>query len=74
MKSALGKGDKPRRGIVRPTLVAIKQREVDGRVELDNQQILGVLDKMVKQRRDSWNNTQMRAEMNWLIRNNLNLM
>jgi uncharacterized protein YqeY len=54
MKSALRKGDKARLGIVRLMLAAIKQREVDERVELDNQQILGVLDKMVKQRRESW--------------------
>ncbi len=53
MKSALKAGDKPRLGTIRLALAAIKQREVDDRVELDDTQVLGVLDKMVKQRRDS---------------------
>ncbi len=45
--------DKPRLGVVRLVLAAIKQREVDERIELDDTQVLAVLDKMVKQRRDS---------------------
>lgn len=53
MKTAMKAGDKPRLGAVRLILAAIKQREVDERVELDDTQILAVLDKMVKQRRDS---------------------
>jgi hypothetical protein len=53
MKSALKGGDKPRLGIVRLILAAIKQREVDERRELGDEEILAVLDKMVKQRRDS---------------------
>ncbi len=53
MKAALKGGDKRRLGIIRLVLAAIKQREVDERVELDDTQILAVLDKMVKQRRDS---------------------
>ena len=53
MKSALRSGNKAQLGIVRLMLAAIKQREVDERVELDDQQIFGVLDKMVKQRRES---------------------
>jgi uncharacterized protein YqeY len=40
-------------GVVRLILAAIKQREVDERIELDDTQVLAVLDKMVKQRRDS---------------------
>ena len=46
-------GDKPRLGVIRLILAAIKQREVDERIELDDAQVLAVLDKMVKQRRDS---------------------
>ena len=46
-------GDKARLGVIRLILAAVKQREVDERIELDDSQILAVLDKMVKQRRDS---------------------
>ena len=46
-------GDKSRLGVIRLMLAAIKQREVDERIELDDAQVLAVLDKMVKQRRDS---------------------
>ena len=53
MKTAMKAGDKPRLGVVRLILAAIKQREVDERIELDDAQVLAVLEKMVKQRRDS---------------------
>ena len=53
MKVAMKAADKRRLGTVRLILAAIKQREVDERMELDDTQILAVLDKMVKQRRDS---------------------
>lgn len=53
MKTALREKDKARLGVLRLALAAIKQREVDERIELDDSQVLGVLDKMVKQRRDS---------------------
>jgi len=53
MKAAMKCGDKARLGVVRLMLAAIKQREVDERIELDDSQVLAVLDKMVKQRRDS---------------------
>lgn len=53
MKTAMKAGDKPRLAVVRLVLAAIKQREVDERIELDDAQVLAVLDKMVKQRRDS---------------------
>ena len=46
-------GDKARLGVIRLMLAAVKQREVDERIELDHAQVLAVLDKMVKQRRDS---------------------
>ena len=53
MKSAMKAGDKDRLKVVRLILAAIKQVEVDSRKELDDPAVLGVLDKMVKQRRDS---------------------
>lgn len=53
MKAAMKAADKRRLGVVRLILAAIKQREVDERIELDDAQVLAVLDKMVKQRRDS---------------------
>jgi uncharacterized protein YqeY len=53
MKTAMKAGDKPRLGVIRLMLAAVKQREVDERIELDDAQTLAVLDKMVKQRRDS---------------------
>ena len=53
MKSSMKSGDKQRLGVVRLMLAAIKQIEVDERIELDDTRILAVLDKMVKQRRES---------------------
>jgi len=52
-KTALRAGDKRRRGTLRLILAAIKQREVDERVSLDDAGVLQVLDKMVKQRKES---------------------
>ena len=53
MKSSMKSGDKHRLGVVRLMLSAIKQIEVDERIELDDARITAVLDKMVKQRRES---------------------
>ena len=53
MKSELRAGDKQRLGVLRLVLAAIKQREVDERIQLDDAQVLAVLEKMLKQRRDS---------------------
>jgi uncharacterized protein len=53
MKTAMRGGDKARLGVIRLMLAAIKQREVDERIELDDVQTLAVLEKMLKQRRDS---------------------
>jgi len=53
MKSAMKAGDKDRLKVVRLIMAAIKQIEVDQRIELDDDAVLSVLDKMVKQRRDS---------------------
>jgi uncharacterized protein YqeY len=53
MKNAMRAGDKPRLAVIRLINAAIKQREVDERIELDDAQVLAVLEKMLKQRRDS---------------------
>jgi uncharacterized protein YqeY len=53
MKTALKAREKERLGTIRLVLAAIKQREVDERTMLDDSGVLAVLDKMVKQRRDS---------------------
>ena len=53
MKSAMKAGDKDRLKVVRLALAAFKQVEVDERIELDDARVLGILNKMVKQRRDS---------------------
>ena len=53
MKDAMRAKDKPRLATIRLILAAIKQREVDERIELDDTQVLVVLDKMTKQRRES---------------------
>ncbi|HTW38097.1 MAG TPA: GatB/YqeY domain-containing protein [Steroidobacteraceae bacterium] len=53
MKSALRSGERERLSTIRMILAAIKQREVDERVTLDDTQVLAVLEKMVKQRRES---------------------
>ena len=53
MKDAVRAKDKARLGTIRLILAAIKQREVDERIELDDEQVIVVLDKMAKQRRES---------------------
>ena len=53
MKTAMRAGDKERLGTVRLLLAAIKQREVDERIALDDGQVLAVIEKMIKQRREA---------------------
>jgi uncharacterized protein len=53
MKSAMRAGDKDRLATIRLALAAIKQREVDERITLDDPQVLAVLEKMIKQRREA---------------------
>ncbi|KRA16431.1 GatB/YqeY domain-containing protein [Lysobacter sp. Root604] len=53
MKAAMKSGDKQSLGVIRLINAAIKQKEVDERIELDDTAVIAVLDKMVKQRRDS---------------------
>jgi len=53
MKTAMRAKDAARLSTIRLLLAAIKQREVDERITLDDTQVVGVLDKLVKQRKDS---------------------
>ena len=53
MKSAMRAKEKERLGTIRMLLAAIKQREIDEQITLDDTQIMAVIEKMVKQRRDS---------------------
>ena len=53
MKNAMRAGEKDKLGVIRLMLAAVKQREVDERIELDDTQVLATLEKMMKQRRDS---------------------
>jgi hypothetical protein len=53
MKAAMRSKDAARLGVIRLILSEIKQREVDERITLDDGQVLAVLNKMIKQRRDS---------------------
>jgi uncharacterized protein YqeY len=53
MKTAMKAGARERLATIRLALAAIKQREVDERITLDDAQVLAVLDKMIKQRRES---------------------
>jgi uncharacterized protein len=53
MKAAMRAKDAERLGTIRFLLAAIKQREVDERIVLDDVQVVGVIDKMVKQHKDS---------------------
>jgi uncharacterized protein YqeY len=53
MKTCMKSGNKTRLGTIRLILAAIKQIEVDERIELDEARVLVVLDKMLKQRRES---------------------
>lgn len=53
MKTAMKAGEKDRLAVIRLLQAAVKQREVDERVELDDAQVLAVLEKALKQRRDS---------------------
>jgi len=53
MKAAMRAGEKERLGVIRMITSAIKQREVDERIVLDDTQVLIVLEKMIKQRKES---------------------
>src|SRR5688572_8505514 len=53
MKTAMRSQDKERLATIRLILAALKQREVDERIELTNEHVLAIMDKMLKQRRES---------------------
>ncbi|MGJ7528661.1 GatB/YqeY domain-containing protein [Variovorax sp. GB1P17] len=53
MKTAMRAKDSERLGTIRLLLAALKQKEVDERVELDDAMVIAIVDKMVKQRKDS---------------------
>ena len=53
MKNAMRATDTKRLGTIRMLTAAMKQKEVDERIELDDRQILGIIEKMIKQRKDS---------------------
>ncbi|HPQ94858.1 MAG: GatB/YqeY domain-containing protein [Thiothrix sp.] len=53
MKTAMRAGDKARLAVIRLMLAAIKQQEIDQRIELDDTAVLAALDRMIKQRRES---------------------
>ena len=53
MKTAMRSGDKDRLGLIRMLQAGIKQREVDERITLDDAQTLSVIEKMIKQRKES---------------------
>jgi uncharacterized protein YqeY len=53
VKAAMKAGDKPRLATLRLASAAFKQREVDERIQLDDSQVIAVLEKMLKQRRES---------------------
>ncbi|MEI2456994.1 GatB/YqeY domain-containing protein [Lysobacter firmicutimachus] len=61
MKAAMKSGDKQSLGVIRLINAALKQKEVDERIELDDTAVIAVLDKMVKQRRDSVSQYQAAA-------------
>jgi hypothetical protein len=67
MKQAMRDKDKQRLGTIRLIRADIKRIEVDQRIELDDQQTLQVLDKMLKQRRDSIAQFQSAGATNWPI-------
>jgi uncharacterized protein YqeY len=53
MKTAMRSGEKDRLAAIRSILAAVKQREVDERIALDDVQVLGVVEKLTKQRKES---------------------
>jgi uncharacterized protein YqeY len=73
MKSAMRAGSKERLATIRLILAAIKQKEVDERIVLDDVQVLGVLEKMVKQRKESVAQFQAAAREDLVAKENAEL-
>jgi hypothetical protein len=53
MKAAMRAKDSERLGTIRMLLAAVKQKEVDERIEVDDAQLVGIVDKLIKQRKDA---------------------
>lgn len=66
MKAAMRAKDSARLGAIRLLQAAIKQREVDERIELDDTQVIEAIEKMLKQRRDSISQYQALIARIWL--------
>jgi uncharacterized protein len=73
MKAAMRSGEKERLGTIRLILAAIKQREVDERITLDDTQLISVLEKMGKQRRESIAQFQAGARPDLVAKENAEL-
>ena len=67
MKEAMRAKDKPRLSAIRLVQAEIKRVEVDERIDIDDARVLAILDKMVKQRRDSIPSTKLPVVKNWRI-------
>ncbi len=73
MKTAMKAHDARRLGVIRLLMAAIKQREVDERITLDDTQILAVIDKMMKQRQDSVSQFQAAGRMDLVDQENFEM-
>ena len=73
MKEAMRAKEKARLATIRLILAAIKQREVDERIELDDTQVIAVLDKMAKQRRESISQFEQAARDDLIAQENAEL-
>jgi len=73
MKSAMRAKDSERLSAVRLLLAAIKQREVDERIELPDSQILAIIDKMIKQRNTLLSNLNWAIARTWWRKSSLRL-
>jgi uncharacterized protein len=73
MKAAMRSGEKERLGTIRLILAGVKQREVDERITLDDAQLVSVLEKMVKQRRESITQFQAGARPDLVEKENAEL-
>jgi uncharacterized protein YqeY len=73
MRAAMRSGEKERLGTIRLILAAIKQREVDERITLDDTQVISVLEKMSKQRRESITQFQAGARPDLVEKENAEL-
>lgn len=74
MKTAMKAHDSRKLGVIRLLMAAIKQREVDERITLDQTQILAVIDKMLKQRQDSANQFQNAGRMDLADQENFEIL